>query len=341
MSITRLPSCVALALLCCAGASVQAQELNWAQKMFEKQSHDFGVVARGADADYRLKIVNKYVQPVHIANVRTSCGCTAATPSKDLLNSTEEAYIEIKMDTRRFTREKNSNVIITFDAPLYQEVTIPIHAYIRTDVVLTPGSANFGSVAQGAPQEQRIEIAYAGRQDWKITGIENKNEDLTAEFTEKVREAGRVHYELVVKLRPSARTGTLRDQIMLITDDQNSPKVPVLIEAKVETEFTITPEIVSLGVLSPGQKKTVNVVVRGRKPFAIDKIESESGSEAFQVRLPDKQNVVHVLPLIVTAPADPGALAEDFTITVGGNAQPLHFKVSGKVAGPETATAIP
>ena len=106
--------------------------------MFEKTSHDFGVVARGSDVSYRLKLKNKYKEDVHIADVRTTCGCSAGEPNKTTLKSLEEAYVEIKMDTRKFTRRKDSNVIVTFDAPLYQEVTIPITAYIRTDVVVEP-----------------------------------------------------------------------------------------------------------------------------------------------------------------------------------------------------------
>lgn len=51
---------------------------DWAMKMFDKDKIDFGVIARGSDAEYRLKIKNIYKDPVHIANVRTTCGCSAA-----------------------------------------------------------------------------------------------------------------------------------------------------------------------------------------------------------------------------------------------------------------------
>ena len=37
-------------------AQANAQNSDWAEKMFEKTNHDFGVVARGADARYRLSI---------------------------------------------------------------------------------------------------------------------------------------------------------------------------------------------------------------------------------------------------------------------------------------------
>ena len=153
------------------GAESQAQELSWAQKMFEKQKHDFGVVARGADVKYRFKLTNLYRDPVHIANIRTTCGCSAAKPSRYTFNSLEEAYIEVTMDTRKFMRRKDSNLIVTFDAPLYAQVQIPITAYIRTDVVLEPGAFNFGAVEQGTLKQKKIVIQYAGRSDWKIKEV--------------------------------------------------------------------------------------------------------------------------------------------------------------------------
>src|SRR5262249_19645571 len=121
------------------GVRANAQE--WARNMFEKQEHNFGVVARGSDARYRLKITNLYKETVHISNVTTTCGCTAAKPSADRLASRESAYIELTMDTKKFQHQKDSSVTVVFDQPQYAEVRIPVHAYIRSDVVLTPGGA--------------------------------------------------------------------------------------------------------------------------------------------------------------------------------------------------------
>src|SRR5215831_4005382 len=97
------------------GARANAQNSDWAEKMFEKTNHDFGVVARGADARYRLKLTNKYQQTVHIASVTTTCGCTAAKPSKDTLASLESAYIEVTMDTRKFSHQKDSSLTVVID----------------------------------------------------------------------------------------------------------------------------------------------------------------------------------------------------------------------------------
>ena len=320
-------------LLALGGSAASAQDTSWADKMFEKRDHDFGVVARGADAKYRLKFTNLYQQSVHIASVTTSCGCTAAKPSKDTLASRETAYIEIVMDTRKFTHDKSSSVTIVVDQPQYAEVRIPIHAYIRTDVVLSPGGAEFGPITKGADETRKIGISYAGRGNWKIKDVVSKNPNVTAKVVETRRDGTNVNYDLSVVIKGSTPLGELRDQLTLVTDDAGNPYIPVLVEGRVEPEFVVS-DIVSFGNLVPGEKKTMNVMVRGKTPFLIEKIESEKTMAVFEVRMPQEAKKVHLVPLTLVAPAEPGSLEEDFTVTIQGRSgEHVTFKARGKIVG--------
>lgn len=307
-----------------------AQELSWAAKMFEKQTVDFGVVARGADTRMRLQIENIYKEDVHISDVRTTCGCSAATLSTKSLASREKAYIEIKMDTERFTRRKDSNVIITFDAPQYAEVRIPITAYIRTDVVLTPGSANFGSVPVGKSAQKMIEVAYAGRPDWKINTVKSPRDYISVETTETLREGGRVNYSLKVSLNENAPTGLLQEQLTIVTDDANSPNVPLLFVARIESDIEVTPNVLAMGRMASGSSKKMNLVIKGLKPFAIAGIISESKSEDLKVATPPGQKPVHILPITIIAPAASGAFEDHLVINIEGRDEPVKVRVYGE-----------
>ncbi len=336
MPTARLSRLCALVILgVCYASVVFAQEPTWAEKMFDQKNIDFGVVARGSDAVARVKITNLYKQPIHIADVKTTCGCSAGKPSKTSLESLEEGYIEVTMDTRKFTRRKDSNVIITIDAPLYAEVRIPITAYIRTDVVFDPGSVTFGAVELGKESTRKIKLQYAGRDDWQVKEVRSRSESVTAKAVELTRSPGRVDYDIVVTLAANAPVGPIREQLIVITDDQNSPQVPLLVEATVEADVMVTPSVISLGVMKPGEAKQFNVVVKGKQPFQIDKIECDSETGIFKVRLPQSAALVHVLPLTITAPEKPGNIVEEFTLTVNGRSQPITFKAMGKIAGPE------
>jgi len=320
-----------------AQAPTYAAKLNadWALKMFEETSHNFGVVARGSEVQHRLKLTNIYQETVQIADVKTSCGCSAAKPSQKTLNSLEAAYIEISMDTKKFSRQKDSSVIITFSAPQFAEVRIPISAYIRTDVVTEPGSVSFGNLDQGVGGTRTVEISYAGRPDWKITDVQNLPDDMTAELQEVSRTPQQIKYQLKVKLDPTAAIGSFRSVIQLITDDSNNPQVPLLVEGDVVPDIVVNPGVVSLGILSPGQTKTVNVVLRGKKPFRIEKVECETDLNAFHVQMPQDERAVHVLPLTISTPDGTGTLVEEFTVTINGRKDPITFKAFCKVVAKE------
>lgn len=309
--------------------TVHAQD--WAEKMFERDKIDFGVVARGSDAVFRLKVSNSYVEECHIANVRTTCGCSAAKPSQTTLKSREEAFIEVTMNTRKFTHRKDSNVIVTFDKPFFAEVRIPVTAYIRTDVVLEPGAAAFGPVDVGVGARKTVKVSYAGRSDWLIKDVDVRNPMVSAKAVETSRNGGRITYDLVVELDPSMPVGAVREQIHLVTNDAKSPRVPFLVEARVEADITITPASVSLGRLNSGQRKSFSVVLRGRKPFEIESIEAGSGRGLFSVSLPKQSRIVHVLPLTVTPPDEAGDFEEDFTVKIAGRSEPVRFSARGMV----------
>lgn len=340
-----------LAVACGASSAADAQQLNWAQKMFSELKHDFGTVARGADARHTITVKNIYQEPMRVVHVGTTCGCTAAEPDKRTLSSGEEAHIEVVMNTVKFMRRKDSNVDVTlaFTDPqgrsVSKSVRVPISAYIRPDVVIEPGAVNFGSVDLGVGAERRVEVSYSGRGNWRIRGVELDHEHLSAEVIERSRQAGynndsQIKYDLVVRVKPTAPEGPILKQLILLTDDQNSPRVPVIVRARVEPDIVVTPSRLMLGSdLVPGKDRKYTVVLRGHKPFTIEKIECESNRECFKVRLTSEPRNVHVLPLTFIPPEEPGRFVEEFTVTIAGRPQPITFTAEGTIVAASTTTA--
>ena len=324
---------VVCALVLGMGCPAMAQRLtrDWANKMFDKNKIDFGVIARGADARQSVRIDNRTGQTVHISNVRTTCGCSAATPTQTTLQPGEFAMVEVTMDTRKFQRRKDSNVIVDFDQPARATVTIPITSYIRTDVVFTPGSVLFNNVDKGKDHATTMNIAYAGRADWKIKEVRSSAKYIQPTIRETQRVNGNVRYALEVKLSKDAPAGRIRQLLTLVTDDASNPYVPVLVEGKIESDISILPALVQFGRLSPGQEKNARVVLKGKKPFLIEGIECESDLEAFKVRMPRSARTVHVLPLTVMAPSKSGKFTEEFILRISGRTEPLRFKAAGEV----------
>jgi hypothetical protein len=328
---------------------LRAQDPNdWAKAMFDSSdlhdgtvSHNFGVVARGAEVTHRFRIRNIYKEDVQIANVTTTCGCTAPQFDGTPVKTGGETYVTITMDTNRFQHQKNSTVTVTFAQPRYAEVRIPVEVYIRSDVVLTPGSINFGAVGVGEKVDRTIEIAYAGRPDWKIIKVANGDPNVDARVVELSRNGGQVNYRLDVSLLPTTPVGYLRKQMKLVTDDATGGEIPLLVQARVEGDVTITPSVVQLGTVAPGLEATKTVLLRSQKPFVIEKVECDSNRQAFRMpALAKDAKQVHVLSLAFTAPNEAGPFSEKFIVTIAGRREPIYFTAQGMIEGTPASQKI-
>lgn len=302
---------IALGLSALLSSPGVAQE--WARKMFEEGTeHKFGVVARGAKVEYRFPIKNLYVEDVHIQSVRSSCGCTTPVVTKDTIKTFETSELIAHFNTRSFTGEKNATLTVTFDKPFLAEVQVHVSGYIRSDVVLSPGSVDLGAVQQGTPIEKEIAISYAGRSDWQVLDVQTANPSIKAELTETGRAAGQVSYKLLVKLNGDAPVGYIKDQLILVTNDVRAKQFPVDVEGRVAAEVSISPSSLFMGVLQPGQSATKQLVIKSNKEFHVKSITCDDTSFAFKTSNEAKQ--LHVIPITFTAGDEPGKITQKLKI---------------------------
>lgn len=275
---------------------------DWAAKMFDSVNHDFNTVPRGAEAVHVFTITNPYDEAVRIAQVKKTCGCTAAKVDKTTLVAGEQARLEVHLDTRRFTGRKDSAVTVVFDRPQYGQVRLRFTSYIRRDVVVEPGGVNFGTIDQGEEAQREATISYAGRSDWRIDEVECRNPYLQVDLEEASRRGGRVAYRLKVQVKPDSPAGYFRDEIRLVTNDGSRSALPVLVEIKIQPALSVSPGSLYLGVVPAGTTVTKPVVVRAKKPFRVTKLEMTEGDDtAFSYKLPEQARAVHVIPITFTA----------------------------------------
>jgi hypothetical protein len=289
--------------------------------MFTETSHDFGTVARGSKAQYRFKFTNPYVEPAHVVAIRSSCGCTTAEATKADLKTWESADIVANLNTNSFLGMHSATITVTFDKPFAAEVQLQVSGNILSDVVLQPGQVELGAVDAGQEVEKKILLTHTGRSDWTISDVQSANTNLEVEVNENQRSGGTVVYDLLVRLKPTAPAGYINDQLFLVTNDPEAPRIPVDVVGRVVAEVTVSPASLALGTLTPGQSVTKNVVIRSKKPFKVLGIFCD---DEFSCKLPDDAREVQVLPITFTAPRQPGKVAKTIKIKtdLGENAVP-------------------
>ena len=285
----------------------------WAQKMFQATNHDFGHVARGAKAEFAFELQNLYEEDIHIADVRTSCGCTTPTITKPTLKTWEKGSIVATLNTRSFVGQRNSTLTVVIDKPYYAEVHLTIAGYIHSDVDFQPGVAALGDIEQGAGGQQEVTVTYRGYGNWQIADVRSANSYLEVELGQPIRQQGMVTYRMMVRLKPDAPAGILQDQLTLVTNDQRMPMVVLPVEGRVIPPLAVSPSPLLFGTLSPGQTATKQIVVTGKQPFKILSITSDNEALQFKVAA-EVTKKVHLIPVTVTAPQKPGEFHYSITI---------------------------
>jgi len=297
------------ALVLLGGSASLAQE--WANKMFDGLQHDFGTVARGAKVEHRFVLTNLYKEDIHISGARSSCGCTTPEISRPTLKTFEKGEVIAKFNTHSFLGQRSATVTVTIDRPFYAEVQLQISGYIRSDVVLTPGAVEFGSLDQGSGTEKKIKVHYAGRDDWQITGVKSANPHLEAQAAEISRGGGQVLYELTVRLKDDAPVGYLDEQLTVLTNDRRATSFPVDVEGRIVPEVTIASSL-TLGTLSPGQQVKKQIIVKGKAPFRVLAVECDN--PAFQFEIPGEAKSLHLIPVTFTAGETVGKVSQKIRI---------------------------
>lgn len=286
-------------------SSASAKE--WARKMFTTLSHDFETVARGTTAVFDFDFENIYEEDVHVAAVRSSCGCTTPSVINPSLKTWEKGKVRAKFNTRSFLGEKKATITVVLDKPFPAEIQLTVRGFIRQDVVIHPGEVVFGDVDAGSSTEQKIKVIYAGRDSWQLVDVETPNDAYRVDIVETQRDSGRVAYELGIEMTGDAPVGYLTDQLVLVTNDSKLERIPFNVRGNVIPSVTVSPASLALGVLQPGERVTRQIVVRAKKPFEVTDVYCEGDCLSF--KSPAGAKKLHFIPVTFTAGDEAGDLA--------------------------------
>lgn len=247
----------------------------WADSLFSEQAHDFGPVPRGAKVRHPFVLTNRLQEPITILNVRASCGCTTGTANASLVKPGESAVVEAQMDTRNFVDRKETALFVSLMTASGREaeVRLGVASTILSDIVLNPGSIDFGAVTKGQTPSRSLTIERIGAPNWKCVRMVSTSRVINATLTETVRNDSTVGYSLTVSLKPDAPAGFVRDEIRILTNDAETPSIPVPVLAQIRGELTVSPNPLALGNVTSAGGVQGRVFVKASKPFTVRSVE--------------------------------------------------------------------
>ena len=278
---------------------------SWADNMFAIKSHNFGNVPLLSDTQYGFVVHNTTPQDVRIASVSSSCTCAEAWAPTKTIKSGEKGEIIVKINTSgQHKQRKSSTITVTFDRPRAAHVQLEVTVYIRPDIVLSPGSVNFGTIREGQKVVKTVQLHYAGNPNWQLVGIDkaNKNPYIHAGAvplanSENNRE---ITYNIQVTLSDKAPPGYVREILRFITNDQNSVALELPVNGFVMDALVAKPSPFQFGSIAPGETVTKYLVLRASQPFRIRSVRCPD-DRRFIFSPSDQTSSVHIIAVTLTS----------------------------------------
>jgi Protein of unknown function (DUF1573) len=290
---------LALAALVTTSPGLFAQQPAWANKLFGAETtHDFGVVARGAQLKYSFKMTNIYKEPLEITDLSVSCTCTKAEASVKVLQPNESAMLNVTMDARKFNGAKTVLVYVRVGPKFVSTATLTVSANARGDVTFSPSELDFGNLQRGQTPSKTFDVEYTGSLfDWRVTEIVKNS---SAPFDLKVEEFPRVAngpvrkgYRLTATIKAEPSTGSFKQEVVLKTNDASAPVLTFNIVGNIQAGLAVSPGSITVKELKVGETETKKVLVRAARPFKVISVDGQG--DGITVDVPNRQETTLVL----------------------------------------------
>ena len=291
-----------------SSGAVQGQTPAWVDGLLPERTFDFGTVAKGSKVRHSFRLVNRLDQDVHIADTKTKCGCTEVRVGARTIPPGTQTTIEAVIDTTKFDGVKKSGLTLILDRPGLAQVDLNLNCFIRSEILLNPGVADFGPVTRASAEKPSLSMSlyYSGGQpNWGITRMQTGTAHVAVRLQEQSRSGGQVQYLLTATLDPKDLNGFFKDEVTLYTNEQNATPIPVSVSANVQSAVTVSPSPLVLGPIKAGQVLKRTVLVRSAQPFKLSGVKP-SKDDLTATPDADGSRPVHTLTLEFKAPAQAG-----------------------------------
>ncbi|MGH7965064.1 MAG: DUF1573 domain-containing protein, partial [Candidatus Binatia bacterium] len=290
------------------GAPTPAPTPSGPRIVFPEPVYDFGTVEQGEQITHLFRFINQGEQDLRIADVKTSCGCTAAIISANVIPPGQEGTISATFETARFIGEKVKNVTVYSNDPLQSVTTLTLQGEITVEIAPEPAQLYLGRPHRSEEVTQTVEVLYDAGKPISITKVENTHPAVRVQ-TEDLEKGNKKGKKLTVTLKKGAAIGRLNDQITVTTTSQKIPTLTIPVFGSIEGDVLVQPPQVSFGTIRQGESRAREVRIKSRaaSPVRVLRVESSAANVVPEVT-EVKQGEEYRLTLKTKSDGKPGRI---------------------------------
>ena len=225
--------------------------------LFDSYIHDFGVMGTHETANAVFSLHNAGEVPLHINDVKTTCGCLVVAKKPDLVAPGEKAEIRVQFLSTDHEGIERPQLIIASDDKDEPSLTLRMRANIVTQYEVRPSVLSFGTVPLGTGAIGRVLVRC--KSGTQITSATTDIPGVTTEYFNDGIPVGQFRSQVVVALGSNVMLGPIHGFLSIASDNPAKPMIEVPITGRVESVFRATPSVVFFGQVDSGTlpKRTV------------------------------------------------------------------------------------
>ena len=245
--------------------------------------YDFGSVLNAVPVAHVFKIHNAGTGTLVIGGVQTSCGCTAAKPTKSQLPPGEESDIAVTFDTRYDKGPATRTITVYTNDPAAKSIVLTIKGDVKVQVEAAPAQVAFGDVKHGTDQTRQVLLndlvggtdPAKAQREFEVKSITNASPNI--KVAAAPRTDGKAGAALTVTLLPTMPIGAFDDTIKVTT---SRAPVDITVFGNVQGDITVKPTQVSFGVVPhrQGTLRYVRLVNAGARAVKVTSVTSSNVS---------------------------------------------------------------
>ena len=216
---------------------------------FEEQVYDFGKIYIGESVKHAFKFKNLGKGELIINNVKSSCGCTAALISKNILHKEEEGEVEVKFNSGHYVGKVTKSVVVNSNDPENSKYKLTITGEVIEEISVNPKQINFGIIRRGDSCTKNVEIKTVPELKIDIKKVESPNPYITI----TKNKTGENNYAYQVTISKYDYIGKFNGIVFIYTSSSKQERIDVPFSGEIVGDLTFYPEVLSFGSVKLGQ----------------------------------------------------------------------------------------
>jgi uncharacterized protein (DUF58 family) len=139
----------------------------------EKPLHDFGSVTQGQKVDHLFTVKNRGDEPLVISQIRTSCGCTAATLSSKTIPPGKSGEVKVTFDSTNFAGQVTKTIHLDSNDPHNPATELVMQGKVSEIIAVKPRTLNLGAIKAGSKKEAVLTLENKGSKPFVVTAVQS------------------------------------------------------------------------------------------------------------------------------------------------------------------------